>query len=210
MAEWLPDWAKAFGKDYTTQGELFERLVAEAIVNALPDWAVHSTGWCKTKAVKLPGVIKTLCEWLGEAETGNRERWTRDSANEAGLDLVCIRRMPDGRPGVPLYLVQCASGVTSSATWQHKLRTPDLRLWEKLVDFAVRPKRGFATPFAFTEDDFRRHCRAIDGLLLDRYRLLAPSATSTTWLSRNTAVQLRQWLRPRVNALPTAQTTVVV
>jgi len=150
LAEWLPDWARSFGKDYTEQGELFEKFVAEAIAKSLPDWSVHHTGWRKTKAVKLPGVITELCEWLGESETGNRERWTTNSANDAGLDLVCIRRMPDGRPGIPLYLVQCASGVTGNLSWKHKLRALDLDLWQRLVDFAVHPKRGFATPFAFT------------------------------------------------------------
>lgn len=206
LAEWLPDWARGFGRDYTEQGELFERVVAEAIANYLPDWHVHPTGWSKTKAAKLPEVITTLSLWLREAETGNRERWTKATANDAGLDLVCIRRMPDGRPGIPIYLVQCASGVTDSPEWRNKRRTPDLGLWAKLVDFAVQPKRGFATPFAFTEDDFRLHCRAVDGLLLDRYRLLAPAITKKAWLSTTTANRLRRWLRPRVRALPRART----
>lgn len=209
LAEWLPDWARSFGKDYTEQGALFEQLVVEAIATALPDWHVHPTGWSKTKTAKLPEVVKTMSLWLGEPETGNRERWTKNSANEAGLDLVCIRRMPDGRPGIPIYLLQCASGVTNTPLWQHKLRTPDIRLWAKLVDFAVQPKRGFATPFAFTDEDFRHHCRAIDGLLLDRHRLLSAGVSGTDWLARVTARELRQWLRPRVRSLPLADRTVV-
>jgi hypothetical protein len=209
LAEWLPAWAQQFGRDYTKQGELFELLVAESIAKSLPDWSVHPTGWKKTKPVKLPGVITALCDWLGESATGNRDRWTRNSANEAGLDLVCIRRMADGRPGIPLYLLQCASGVTGNSSWKNKLRTPDLKTWGKLVDFAVRPKRGFATPFAFMEDDFRHYCLAVDGLLLDRYRLLAPSTASTGWLSRSTSVRICAWLRPRIRELPTAQTAVV-
>jgi hypothetical protein len=209
LAEWLPEWARSFGRDYNEQGELFEEFVAEAITKSLPDWSVHRTGWSKTKAAKLQDVITALCEWLGEAETGNRDRWTKDSANDEGLDLVCIRRMPDGRPGVPLYLIQCASGATGNSEWKNKRYTPRLDMWAKLVDFAVRPKRGFATPFAFMEEDFRHHCRAVDGLFLDRYRLLAPSASSITWLSSTTSTQISKWLSPRINALPSAQDSAI-
>lgn len=208
LAEWLPNWARAFGNDYNEQGELFELLVAESIAKTLPDWQVHRTGWSKTKTAKLPEVVKTLCAWLGEPETGNRERWTKNSANEAGLDIVCIRPMPDRRPGIPLYLMQCASGVTNNPVWEHKRRMPDVDLWAKLVDFAVHPKRGFATPFAFTEDAFRRHCHAVNGLLLDRHRLIAPAAANPAWLSTTTAKRLRDWLRPRLRTLPRARTRV--
>ena len=204
LAEWLPDWARAFGKDYSEQGELFELFVAESISKSLPDWEIHLTGWSKASARKLPDVITALTTWLGEPETGNRERWTKETANEAGLDLVCIRPMADRRPGIPLYLVQCASGVTNGPLWEQKRRTPDLGLWAKLIDFAVQPRRGFATPFSFREDDFRMHCHAVDGLLLDRYRLLAPSVASTGWLSPTTAKRMREWLRPRLKSLPQA------
>jgi len=207
LAEWLPNWAKTFGNDYTEQGELFELLVAESIAQTLPDWQVHLTGWSKAKTAKLPEVLKTLCAWLGEPETGNRERWTKNTANEAGLDIVCIRPMPDRLPGIPLYLLQCASGVTNNPIWKHKRRTPNLDLWAKLVDFAVQPKGGFATPFAFTEETFRGHCHAVNGLLLDRHRLLGPAATNNAWLSAPTAKRVREWLRPRIRALPQAHTT---
>jgi hypothetical protein len=209
LAEWLPDWARSFGKDYTEQGELFEEFVAEAIEKSLPDWSVHRTGWRRTKAAKLPDVVRKLSEWLGESETGNRDRWTKEKANDAELDLVCIRRMPDGRPGVPLYLVQCASGVTSSSEWGHKRSTPHLGTWAKLIDFAVQPRRGFATPFAFMESDFRHHCLAVEGLFLDRHRLLGPSLMRTTWLSTDTADRIKKWLRPRLKKLPMAEAKVV-
>src|SRR5207244_4461416 len=88
LAEWLPDWARSFGNNHTEQGELFELFVAEAIQQSLPDWSVHSTGWSRTAARRLPDVIRAMTLWLGEPETGNRARWTRDTANEAGLDLV--------------------------------------------------------------------------------------------------------------------------
>ena len=205
LAEWLPDWARAFGHDYTEQGELFELLVAESVSKILPDWDVRLTGWSKAKPQKLPEVIKGLTDWLREPETGNRERWTTDKANEAGLDLVCTRPMPDRRPGIPIYLIQCASGITNSPLWEHKRRMPNLDVWAKLIDFAVQPKRGFATPFAFTEDHFRKHCLAVNGILLDRYRLLAPATTNPGWLSKATAQRLKAWLRPRLRELPQAR-----
>ena len=202
LAEWLPEWARSFGKDYTEQGELFEIFVKEALTTSMKDWKIHTTGWSKTTPKKLTSVIKSVSQFIGEAETANWQRWIKKSANEAGLDLICTRPMHDGRPGVPLYLIQCASGIISNPLWAHKRRTPDLELWSKLIDFAVRPKRGFATPFAFPEVDFRRHCQAVDGMLLDRYRLLTPAASNPAWVSPPTAKRLRDWLRPRLQKLP--------
>ena len=74
---------------------------------------------------------------------GGIGRWTKASAKDAGLDMVCERPFGDARGGRPLFFFQCASG----ADWTEKRRTPDLRLWTKLLDFSNEPQRGFARAY---------------------------------------------------------------
>lgn len=204
FAEWYPDWARAFGQNYTEQGELFELLTEESLRRSLDHWEIHRTGWTKTSTAKLGKVVGEVAAWLGEPLTGNMKRWKRDTANDAGLDILCFRPMPDRKPGVPLYLLQCASGIPSASYWNLKLRTPDISLWAKLIDFAVNPKRAFATPFAFQEDDFLIHCRSVDGMFFDRYRLLAPARMNPDWLPQEVGDRIVGWITPRIATLPTA------
>ncbi|MES2510807.1 MAG: hypothetical protein V4625_12820 [Pseudomonadota bacterium] len=192
-----PKWAKNFGQDFNEQGELFEKLTAESVAASLSGWTVHSTGWSRTATKKLKAVVDEVASLLGEG-MGDIYTWTRDSANEAGLDLLCFRPFPDGRVGVPVYLVQCASG----ANWEQKLRTPDLRIWNKLVTFAAEPKKAFSMPYALQERDFTRHTNVVDGLLLDRHRLLAPGKASINWLTPALNKLVSDWSIDRIATLP--------
>jgi hypothetical protein len=161
-----------------------------------PDWSIHQTGWARKNAVKLAGVVKDVAERLGESQ-GDLSRWAEPNANESGLDLVFYRPFPDNRVGVPLYLMQCASGVN----WKSKLKTPDIEDWSKIILFAAKPRRAFATPFAFLDREFIRYCGNVDGMLLDRYRLLAAGNHKPNWISRNLSRRIIAWARPRVKAL---------
>src|SRR5205823_3869050 len=96
-----------------------------------------------------------------------------------GLDLLCYRPYDDGRVGVPVFLVQCASGQD----WESKLDTPKLKIWAKIVDFASTPKKAFAMPFTLEDWDFTRKCNDNDGMLMDRYRLLAAGRARPNWIS---------------------------
>ena len=204
FAEWYPDWANSFGRDHREQGELFEILAEESLKRSFGEWEVYRTGWSTTNSNQLSVVVQKVATWLGEPPTGTIKRWTKPAAKEAGLDLLCFRPMPDRKPGIPIYLVQCASGVPSNPLWEHKLKTPDVGLWCKLVDFAVSPRRAFATPFAFHDDDFVRYCRAVEGMFLDRFRILAPARERDTWLSQAITRRLIRWTRPRIRQLPSA------
>ena len=204
FAELYPSWASSFGHDYTEQGELFEILTEESLKTSFRDWEVYRTGWSRTNTNKLRAVVNDVATWLGEPETRNFQRWSRPTANEAGLDLLFFRPMPDRRPGIPIYMVQCATGRPSNSNWLHKRKTPDIGLWSKLIDFAVLPRRAFATPFSFQESDFRRHCLAVEGIFLDRYRILAPTRTSDTWPPGPIAQRLISWMLPRICKLPSA------
>jgi hypothetical protein len=197
LAKWHREWAQQFGSDYTEQGALFEYLTKETLERLFSGWIVHATGWTRTRTNGLAAVVDTVASHLGESK-GKVERWTRPTAKEAGLDLLCYRPFTDKRVGVPVYLMQCASG----SDWVGKLHTPSLRIWTKVVEFTTEPKKAFATPFAFLEDDFRINCNLVDGLLLDRYRLLSVVGSEEEWVSDSLKERIIAWCEPRVAELP--------
>lgn len=191
-----PQWAAQFGNDFTEQGELFELLSAEAVQKLL-GWEVFRTGWSRSKTTALRGVARDVAERLSEF-TGELTRWTKAEGKEAGLDLVSFRPFSDGRPGTPVLLWQCASG----RDWSKKLKTPDLRIWGKAIDFTISPNKGFSMPFALDDNDFRYHANIVDGLLLDRGRLLSPGQAKLDWLDPALAQRLNDWVAPRIGELP--------
>jgi hypothetical protein len=163
----------------------------------LNGWTIHRTGWSRTKPEKLTEIVHELASRLGEA-VGNIPHWTNPGANELGLDLLCYRPFPDARVGVPVYLLQCASG----ANWHEKLHTPQLEIWSKIIQFVATPRKAFAIPFALVDGDFVRKCALVGGLLIDRYRLLAATCVDDNWLSGPLRARLIAWLSPRIDALP--------
>lgn len=197
MARWHIEWAQGFGQDYTEQGELFELLTKESLDAQFSGWEIHHTGWSRTTNLKLAQVVEDVARRLGELQ-GPIKRWANPDANEAGLDLLCYRPFPDKRVGIPVYLMQCASGKN----WEKKRKEPDLELWNHVIQFAVRPKRAFAIPFSLGEDAFLRTCGLVDGLVIDRSRLLPASAPRQHWISRTLRQRLVRWARPRILALP--------
>ena len=199
FAKWYPHWVKPFGRDFTEQGELFELVTKESLQRLFRGWEIYPTGWTRTHAQKLSNVVADVANRLGE-RIGDIGRWTRPRANEAGLDLLCYRPFPDGRVGVPVYLLQCASG----SDWDEKLHTPNLRIWEKIVSFASSPKKAFAMPFALLDEGFPRTCNLVDGMLIDRYRLLSPARDDPNWVPNELKVRLVTWLEPSVAQLPKA------
>ena len=203
LAKWYPKWASRFGHNYTEQGELFELVTRASLERLLPGWRFHLTGWARTRTNKLGAVVKDIAALLGES-IGKIERWTKPTANEAGLDLLCYRPFVDARVGVPVYLLQCASG----ADWESKLHTPRLEIWRRLVEFAATPRKAFSTPFAFLDTDFVRNCVLVDGLLIDRYRLLSAGRDNLNWITAELRARLVAWLEPRVTQLPRAQEVV--
>ena len=160
------------------------------------DWEIHQTGWSVTKPVKLSNVVNTVANRLGEEE-GNIQPWENPEGNDAGLDLLCYRPFPDNRVGVPVYLMQCASGKN----WFHKLNEPDLKVWTKMILFVTTPKKAFAIPFALLDEEFREKCNLVDGMLLDRYRLLAAANYNREWVSDSLGQEIIDWVTPRLQTL---------
>lgn len=199
FAKWYPNWASNFGHNYTEQGELFELLTKESLERLLSGWEIYLTGWSRTHAQQLSDVVRAVANCLGES-IGDIGRWTNAKAKDAGLDLVCYRPFPDRRVGVPVYLFQCASG----GNWEDKLHAPDIRIWEKIVTFAASPKKAFALPFALLDEGFPRTCATVNGMLMDRYRLLSPAREGPNWVSGDLRRRLVAWMEPRIVQLPKA------
>ena len=197
LATVYDNWGARFGSDYTVQGELFELLTKESLEHQLPGWKIYHTGWCQQTSIKLPDIVDNVINQLGELP-GNIEAWANPNANDAGLDLLCYQPFADNRVGIPVYLMQCASG----GDWKQKLRTPELELWTKVIQFAAEPKKAFATPFAFLDDAFRKTCSRVNGMLLDRYRLLTAYRYDENWVSAPLSARIIAWAEPRVSELP--------
>lgn len=199
---WYKKWAlkHGFGAEYALQGTLFEE-VTEDCLNAL-GWMTRRTGWSPGNAAKIRAVVAAVVACLGEPEVPCAlERWISDNANDDGLDVVCYDPFADARGGRPVFFFQCASG----ADWTTKTHTPDPDTWARLISFTTIPQRGFAIPFALDEDEFRRRAGRVRGILLDRYRLLAPGRESgAQWWRDDLSARITKWLVPRVKTLPSA------
>jgi hypothetical protein len=197
-AESYREWAKGFGADFTEQGLLFEEITAEALKHELGGWDIYSTGWSSAHAEGLRKIVDDVRARLGE-EAGKPEKFPKFKvAKDAGLDVVVSRPFSDSRVGFPLYLVQCASG----GNWEGKRNEPNTNVWRTLIDFAVIPKKALAIPFALPDRDFWFGCRAMDGMLIDRMRLLSGGRRQPDWVSRDVKRRVIAWMLPRVKTLP--------
>lgn len=186
-------WTSQFGTDYRAQGEIFERLVEDAVTVLFPGWNVHRTGWSSSNAVRLADVVSGLAEAIS-ATMGDVGKWAGERANECGLDLVWYRPFSDSRPAVPIYLAQCASG----GNWTTKLGTPNLDIWIRLLDFPQKPGLVFTIPFALNARDHVQRSLQGNAILLDRYRLLHAGLVESGWQSASFQEQAEAWLQPRV------------
>ncbi len=199
LNKWYSDWAKQFGKDYTTQGMLFEKLTKESLDLQFFDWETVLTGWSRENCNKLKEIVKDVASKLNES-VGNIGRWTTDRANDAELDILLYRPFQDRRIGVPVYLMQCASGVN----WTKKVRTPDIRIWDRIIEFGAKPRRAFSLPFALLDEEFIVNCAHVNGMLVDRYRILSASKYKKNWVSPQLKKDLCAWCKPRIDNIPLA------
>ncbi len=198
-SERYPEWRKGFGNDFTEQGLLFEEITALALQNEMGDWSSHSTGWSRAHAARIKDSVEEVRGLLNEKEGRIDLIPDLSAVKDAGLDLVLWRPFPDRRIGCPVYLVQCASG----ANWEGKRTEPNINLWRTMIEFAALPKKALAIPYAISDEDYWISCRRMDGMLLDRLRLLSGGRRSPRWLSTNVHRRVIAWMKPRVKDLPT-------
>jgi hypothetical protein len=196
LAPYYDWWFKTFGSDYTEQGDLFELLTKASLEAQFNGWEIYQTGWTRTNTSGLVSIVNEVATRLGE-ELVHPELWDTANAKEMGLDLLCYRRFPDDRLGIPVYLMQCASG----ADWKPKLRTPDLNVWNDMICFRNNPQKAFASPFSFLDTEHTQNCVWVKGILLDRCRLLAAARYTETWVPESLGNRFISWLQPRIVTL---------
>lgn len=200
LSKAYPAWWQGFGANFGPQGQLFEDLTAESVASMFAGWETHQTGWSATAPNLIAGIVRQVADLIGEA-TGDIGRWSARRAKEAGLDLLCYRPFSDGRVGIPVMLFQCASGQD----WRSKVHAPEVRIWTKIISFAVDPQKAFSMPFSLDPDEFRYHANVVNGLLLDRDRLLSPGREARDWVTGDLRDRLRAWVQARIDTLPLAE-----
>jgi len=189
-------WQQRFAHDHNEQGELFERLVAEALPRIFPRWESIVTGWSANHAIRIQKLVPELSRTLRESHDDLTD-YKRSRANEFGLDVVSYLNFGDGKGGNPVYLVQCASGHN----WQSKLKQPDMAIWKNLIKFNSPPMKMVALPFELSRSDFIIRSKQSEGILLDRYRILSPCAIDRNWISNDLREGINNWLSSRVEWL---------
>lgn len=187
-------WSSRIG-DFNEQGRLFEEVVKAALMKL--GWSVEATGWSgATTTEDFFEIVQRIGDAVAEPHSQNNV--ALEHVKDAGLDLVCHIPFLDGRPGRPVYLLQCASGEN----WSKKLRTPSLKRWGELVQFSAPHQRGIAIPFAIpSRNEFRSKTLDEEGILIDRYRLLSAGFKDLEWLEADLSDRLRAWLEPRIDDL---------
>jgi hypothetical protein len=200
LAKGFPQWAAAYGADYTEQGALFEMLTVEALESLMPQWKVYKTGWSAAAKNKLAAVVEEVVKRLYEVRGAEIDQWLATSANEAGLDVILYRDFKDLSAGFPLFMLQCASG----RDWEEKLESPNLGTWRNIVSFASKPIKAFSMPYCITATELRQTAMKVQGPLFDRYRIFGARMGGASWPSANLEEELLAWTWPRVSALPVA------
>lgn len=155
--------------DVHIAARLFERLVVPALARYWGGEAIHF-GWPRDE-----GEEPTFRAALPRVAARMRERLSVDpseighSQKDLEVDAVAWRQL-DERRGNSVMLCQCAIG----SEWEDK--GVRVRLWEKLINFAVAPLGGLAFPFIpevvrdFTDMDWLLLC-AKGGIPFDRLRI---------------------------------------
>lgn len=191
-------WDCVSNRNRNEQGELFELVTQEALREQFSDWQVKRTGWSPMNPTRLQEVVEQTADWLGETTGNDIGKRTNSKRKDAGLDLLLYRPFPDDRGGLPVYLIQCASGKD----WANKISQPNIGFWGKLIDFTSPPQKALAIPFALSDDDFREQSVLVEGLLLDRFRLLAAAGYRQQWESSSLKDRIIEWAMPKIEKLP--------
>ena len=193
----FPEWAGE-RRSYVTQGNLFEKVVERICPALLPGWKTYRAGWSPENTKRVAGIVEELCELIHTRGAIDLEDWIGPHDKDGGLDLVCYRDFEDGREGIPMYFLQCASGKN----WRDKIRTPDADLWFKWLNAAVRPSTGIVAPFVIDDWELRRAALKGQVVVFDRIRALSAAREMGVAIERELRAEVIGWMTPRVDGLP--------
>ncbi|CAB5161366.1 hypothetical protein D3OALGA1CA_5074 [Olavius algarvensis associated proteobacterium Delta 3] len=187
-------WKEEVDPDYFQQGDLFEAITAFRLEKILPEWQVERYGWTRDHATPLRDLMQDLAGLLCE-RCGDVNHWGGERANDAGLDVLCVKTFPDERVGFFSLLIQCASG----ANWKSKLRDPNLNIWRNFIQFAFDPCKAVSIPYALDRATYRKSVKYSGGLLFDRLRLFSKKLEP---IDNAVARKIKLWLQPAVDSCP--------
>lgn len=186
-------------RNYALQGEIFEDIALLAIRRTLPGWTVRKVGWSPTDPVAIAGAVAQMIRDLREIDGAEQEVHLREQVKDLGLDILAFYPFADEYASLPVILLQCASG----ADWEDKRSTPDLHVWKKVISFTSSPLRGMAIPYAFAEPmELRRKATPINGVFLERYRLLRAFQGLT--VPRDLNARISAWVEDLLPQIPRA------
>ena len=193
-----PDWVSDL-KDYTQQGELFERVCEALLQNLFTTWTVKRVGWSPDDTQGIIPIIQLVSDMLNSSGHAEINKWVSTDNKDGGLDLVAVRRFEeDPREGLPAYLIQCASG----ANWRSKIATPSISSWHKWLDTAVEPSAGLTAPFVISKEMLAQAQLEGHSIVLDRLRLLNGYYGESADIDTTLLDDVVAWCRPYVDQLP--------
>lgn len=181
----LPEQLKGLRQTYPTNfRDIFEEIVAESLRQSMPYWSVYATGWSATAAGGKNAIVQSVAGWI---RAKHYDLTVFPNANDAQVDIAIVRSFADERSAFPVFLGQCATGVTD---WKQKASRPNLDRWTTAVQFSSNPLKMFAVPFALDDVNFWKATVECKGLVLDRSRICTPlnelpaalDAKIATWL----------------------------
>ena len=192
-----PDWAERH-RNYTVQGDTFERVVDALCPVLLPGWESYRTGWSPNETKDIPGIVRELCKRLNVSGAANLSRWVGPKTKDGGLDIVCYRPFADAREALPTFFLQCASG----RNWRDKVHTPNADTWQKYLDAAVKPSTGIVAPFVVDDKDLRLAALTGQVIVLDRLRMLSATRDVQFSMEEDLCHDVQKRMQPRVDDLP--------
>jgi len=187
--------------DYNIQGWLFEEITASSL--QAQGWSVHTTGWQTKDSEGNPPFDELVLEiqlFLDEFDGNDHVIEVLGQRKDAGVDLVCANKYPDLRGAYPSLFVQCASG----ANWRgHKLLTPSLDVWRRIIQFKSVPLRAFSIPFSLSNTEYEVQVSNSVLVLLDRSRLFAVPGV-LEGLKAESKAAVEQWVAEAFDELAEA------
>ncbi len=180
LSKAYPAWWQAFGHDFGPQGKLFEDLTAEAVAATFTGWEVHQTGWSATEPNHIATVVRNVAELIGEV-TERSGGGQRNAQRKRDSTCFALSRSQT----IARASRSCCSSAPAAKIGSLSSISPSFASGTRSSLSRSILKKALAMPFALDANDFRNHANIVNGLLLDRDRLLAPGRANGNWTSAN-------------------------
>jgi hypothetical protein len=189
-------WSTKHCGDYIQQGAILEELTQIALSRYHPNARFKTTGWSGLNTnQQFSALIAQICADTNFTEQ-NLDLWDNGTAKDMGLDVYGFFPAFGRLPSSPFLMFQCASG----SNWKKKRHTPDLGLWQHVIDIHAKPVRGMSIPFLVEEKEFKKSLVLIGGPLIDRKSLLSAISGDLN-IPAGLQSTIESWVEPRVTNL---------